>query len=112
MQPLKMRVNLFVPSCRKTKSSPLTWPKNGPSLSPGPIGQREQARAELSTAIEMYQAMTVTLGRHRCTRDQCKGRECSMEFAAAKARPLDWLTGVMVSVPVPIMTWKRGLEVG
>ena len=43
----------FVPSCRKTKSSPLTWPKNGPSLPPGPIGQREQARAELSTAIEM-----------------------------------------------------------
>jgi hypothetical protein len=25
----------FVPSCRKTKSSPLTWPKNGPSLPPG-----------------------------------------------------------------------------
>ena len=50
----------FVPSCRKTKSSPLTWPKNGPSLPPGPIGQREQARAELSTAIEMYQAMTMT----------------------------------------------------
>ena len=42
------------------KSSPLTWPKNGPSLPPGPIGQREQARAELSTAIEMYQAMTMT----------------------------------------------------
>jgi len=50
----------FVPSCRKTKSSPLTWPKNGPSLLPGPIGQREQARAELSTAIETYQAMTMT----------------------------------------------------
>jgi hypothetical protein len=25
----------FVPSGRKTKSSPLTWPKNGPSLPPG-----------------------------------------------------------------------------
>ena len=50
----------FVLSCRKTKSSPLTWPKNGPSLPPGPMGQREQARAELSTAIEMYQGMTMT----------------------------------------------------
>ena len=50
----------FVPSCRKTKSLPLTWPKNGPSLPPGPTGQREQARAELSTAIEMYQGMTMT----------------------------------------------------
>jgi hypothetical protein len=45
--------------CR-TKALRITWPKNGPSLSPGPIGQHEQARAELSTAIEMYQAMTMT----------------------------------------------------
>ena len=27
-----------------------------------------------------------------------------MECAAAKARPLDWLTGAIVSVPVPMMT--------
>jgi len=50
----------FVPSCRKTKSSPLTWPKNGPSLPPGPIGQREQARAELDTAMALYRTMDMT----------------------------------------------------
>jgi hypothetical protein len=34
--------------------------KKWPFATPSPIGQREQARAELSTAIEMYQAMTMT----------------------------------------------------
>ena len=34
----------FVPSRRKTKSSPLTWPKNGPSLPPGLPGARLEAR--------------------------------------------------------------------
>ena len=46
----------FVPSCRKTKSSPLTWPKNGPSLPPGPCrvvdGDRDVSGDDLLAASD------------------------------------------------------------